>query len=722
VASASNASRATETSSPAASSAGTGSGSNTRPSVDVTAITTRDDFLLELGEALGGQASVRPVDSISGALEYLSNAKRGQVLVIDTRDVSDVRADIERAHLQAAHAVVLVFTVAETEKQIGAAVKGSNVFAVLPIPLDKRKTGAVLEGAMADAVARKSMRGPDRNMGLSVEPFQAQIDTDTLSGSGGKSKMGLVVGAGVAVVAIGAGAYLFLGKDKGPAAPTATATAEHKVATAPVATTAEPQSAEDAALGPRPVVETSLVEGKVDELLERARLAMRERRYSEPSGDNALLYYRSAAAADPSNGEATDGLQRVAGVLAVRFDESMNAGRFDEASTTLANFKYAAPKDSRIPALEVRLITAQISKALADGNLDRANALIQRAQTSSAVSPDQINKWKADVARRTEDAKVQRVASQITDRIRDGRLVEPADDSAKLYLQQLHDLAPTNPTTQRLTRELNSAYMRKAREAAIANHASDVDRWITEAKAGGVSNNEITSFQNELAKARQKAINAESDRLAGAARDRIRDGRLTDPAQDSAAYYINQLQGTDPNNAAIGPLSHDLANGLVGRARTSAMAGKGSGPGGPVESDLNLAKRWGADPKDILAVQQIQNPPRGSNSAAAAARSAAASGVSPASLAASLKRTRYVPPEFPSKALSQRVSGAVTVEYTVDTSGDPRDVRVIEATPPGVFDKAAVAAVKRWHYDPVIANGAPVEVPVRTSIRFELPK
>jgi len=31
--------------------------------VDVTAITTRDDFLLELGEALGGQASVRPVDS-----------------------------------------------------------------------------------------------------------------------------------------------------------------------------------------------------------------------------------------------------------------------------------------------------------------------------------------------------------------------------------------------------------------------------------------------------------------------------------------------------------------------------------------------------------------------------------------------------------------------------------------------------------------------------------
>jgi TonB family protein len=233
-----------------------------------------------------------------------------------------------------------------------------------------------------------------------------------------------------------------------------------------------------------------------------------------------------------------------------------------------------------------------------------------------------------------------------------------------------------------------------------------------------VSASEINAFQNELSKARLKAINAESDRLAGLARDRIKDGRLIDPAQDSAAFYINQLQGSDPNNAAIGPLSHDLATRLVERARASAQAGKG---GAVVDGDLNLAKRWGADPKDVLAVQQIQNAPK-TGSSGAAARSAAASGVNPAALAATLKRTRYVPPEFPSKALSQRVSGAVTVEYTVDANGDPRDVRVIEATPPGVFDKAAVTAVKRWHYDPVIANGGPIEVPVRTSIRFELPK
>jgi TonB family protein len=715
VASASNASRA-ETSNTASGSPGTGSGSNTRPSVDVTAITTRDDFLLELGEALGGQASVRPVESMAAALEYLSNAKRGQVLVIDTRDVSELRADLDRAHQQAAHAVVLVFTVAETEKQVGAAVKGSNVFAVLPIPVDKRKTGAVLEGAMADAVARKGTRSSERSAGVSVENYQAKNDfsgappSDTGDGSSG-NKTGLIIGAGVAVVAIAAGAFFFMGgKSKESAV----------VATAPKAVTAAPAGAPRAADetgAAAPAVETSIVKGKVDDLLEKARLAMRERRYSEPIGDNALLYYRSAAAADATNGEALDGLQRVAGVLAARFDEAMTAGHFDEASLALASFKAAAPNDSRTPALEVRLITAQISKAMADGNLDRVNQLIRQAQSTPSISADQINKWKTEANRRQEDAKVQRLASLISERIRDGRLVDPSDDSAKMYMQQLHDVAPTNTTTQHLGRDLNGAYMRKARDAAVSNKAADVDRWLGEAKAGGISTAEINAFQKELSNARQKAVGVEADRLAGLARDRIRDGRLTDPAQDSAAYYITQAQATDGSNSQIGSLSHDLAGKLVDRARSSAQSGKGSTV---VDADLTQAKRWGADPKDILAVQQIQTAPKAPSSVARSA--AAAAGVSTASLAASLKRTRYTAPEYPPKAMSQKVSGSVTVEYTVDTNGDPRDVRVIEATPPGVFDRAAVTAVKRWHYDPVTANGAPVEVPVRTSIRFELPK
>lgn len=704
-----NASRGHETSAAAAGSAGSPPASTNRPAVDLTAVATRDDFLLELGEALGGQAAVRPVDSMAAALDHLKSTKRGQVLAVDSRDLADLRADVELAHSQAPHAVVLVFATAEAEKQVAAAVKGPSVFAVLPLPIDRHKTGAVLDGAMAEAVARKATARSGQS--VTVESFQARSDTPpTEPPEREKSKAPLWAGLGIAAVALAGGGYYFFSGDKGTApAPAATAPQSAGPAAA-----ADNTAAQDAPLESKPTVDTSIVNGKVDELLEKARLAMRERRYLEPTGDNALLYYRSAAAADPNNGEAKDGLQRVAGVAASRFEESMSSGKFDDAAISVANLKVASPQDSRIGPFELKLATAQISKALADGNLDRAAALVRQAQGSPAIPADQLAKWRTDISRRQEDAKVQRLATLVSDRIRDGKLVDPPQDDAKTYVQQLREVAPSNPTTQRATHELNAAYLRKAREAAGAKNTTEADRWITEARAGGVSGAELASFQRDLASVRQKAAQAETERFLQAARERVRDGRLTDPANDSAAYYLTQLQTTDPSNTQLAQVSRDLATKLLDRARTAVLAGKAA----LAEPDLAQAKRWGADPKDLLAVQQTQ--PASKASAAGPSRSAA-SGLTSAQLAAALKRTKYTPPEFPPSALTKRISGSVTVEYIVGTNGEPRDVRVIEATPPGVFDRAATTAVKHWHYEPVVVNGAPVEVPVRTAIRFELP-
>jgi TonB family protein len=183
----------------------------------------------------------------------------------------------------------------------------------------------------------------------------------------------------------------------------------------------------------------------------------------------------------------------------------------------------------------------------------------------------------------------------------------------------------------------------------------------------------------------------------------LRDGRLTDPAQESAAWYLGQLQSSDPGNAALAEVSRELSGKLLERARVAVLAAKSG------DADLALAKRWGADPKEVLAVQQL-----------AAANSKGLD--HPAALAASLKRLRAPSPEYPATAMTQRIAGSVTLEYTVDTSGEPRDVHVVEATPPGVFDQAAINAVKHWRYAPPLVNGGAVEVPVRTRIRFELPK
>ena len=717
----SNASRSHDSGGQDAASSGQGPQGSARAAAEVIAITTRDDFLLELGEAVGGgQVSVRPVDSAATALEQIVGARRLQLLVIDARETSDLRGDLDRIHAQAPNIVTLVFTGAEVEKSTAVALKGSNVFAVLAVPIDRRKTAAVFEGAVADAVARRNPPRPatDRNAGITVESAQserASFDASAQSegGDGGKQKLIFAAGGAAALLLIAAGAWFFT-RDEAPKAPAAAAAkpAADRKASVSVEAVAPAEEA-SVSVEPLPVADTTVVQGTVDELLEKARFAMRDRRYTEPNGDNALLYYRSASAADPGNGEATDGLSRVASVLASRFDEAVAASRYDEAAQALVNFKAARPRDGRIASMDAKLATAQVSKALAEGNVERAAVLVRQAQQNAAVPPEQITKWRNEINRRQDEVKTKRLVDLAIERVRDGRLVEPDNDNAKYYLSQLRELPGTNPAQQRVTRELSAAYLRKAREAGVANQKADYDRWVAEARSSGSSNADVTALQREITAARQKANNAEADRLGQLARDRLREGKLTEPAQDSAAFYLTSLQSTDGNNAALAPASRELAAKLLERAGVAARDGKTA----QVESDLALARRWGADPKDIQAVQAI---PAGRNASGAGLRQAGSVG-SNANLQSKLKRTRYVAPEFPERALSQKTGGVVVVEFVVDVNGEPRDVRVVSAEPAGLFDRAAIAAVRRWRYESVVVDNVPTEVPARTSIRFALP-
>jgi TonB family protein len=693
-----SASRSPET---ASSSAGRAPASS-QPAVDVTAVTTRDDFLLELGQTLDGQAAVRPVETIDEALELIAGGKRGQVLAIDARTVTNVRAGVDAAASRAPKCVVLVFAESSAEKALAATLKGSKVFAVLPTPVDVRKTQAVLEAAIAEAVAGKAepAQGAAPAAELSIGAFRPETAPPAAgAGSAGtpRSAKTLLIAAAVAAVAAAAGGIWYFthgtSASSAAAAPRAAATA---APAAPVAPEVE--------AAPEPAVaDTAIVQGKVDDLLEKARLAMHERRYTEPSGDNALLFYRSAAVADPANGEAQDGLQRVASVLAGRFEDALNAARYEEAGQTLANFKAATPSDSRVASFEQRLYSAEITRTLADGNLDRAAAYVRQAQQSGNTSAEQLAKWRSDISHRTEDSKLTRLAGLVSDRLRDGRLID-GDDSAKAYLQQLQAAAPTNVTTQRAQHDLITAELRRARDASLAKNTAEQDRWLAEARATGLKPAELAAFQRDLTNSRQKAAQAETDRELQLARDRIHDGRLSDPAQDSAAFYLGQLEASDPSNAALIEASHDLALKFEERARSSIAAGK------PADADLAQAKRWGADPKELAAIQQLQSAPKN------------AGAVDTAALAANLKRIRSPAPDYPEDALVQRIAGSVLLQFTVDVNGETRDIHVLESIPPGVFDRAATSAIRRWRYAPMLVNGTAVQVPVKTLLRFELPK
>lgn len=69
-----------------------------------------------------------------------------------------------------------------------------------------------------------------------------------------------------------------------------------------------------------------------------------------------------------------------------------------------------------------------------------------------------------------------------------------------------------------------------------------------------------------------------------------------------------------------------------------------------------------------------------------------------------------IAPAYPMSALSRRIEGYCTVEYTVTPTGSVKDVVVVEADPASIFDKASIQAALKFKYRPRVVNGEPIEV------------
>lgn len=59
-----------------------------------------------------------------------------------------------------------------------------------------------------------------------------------------------------------------------------------------------------------------------------------------------------------------------------------------------------------------------------------------------------------------------------------------------------------------------------------------------------------------------------------------------------------------------------------------------------------------------------------------------------------------VAPEYPRGAERRGIEGSVRITYSVTPSGEVVNAEVVEATPAGVFDRAALSAIESWRYAP----------------------
>lgn len=114
--------------------------------------------------------------------------------------------------------------------------------------------------------------------------------------------------------------------------------------------------------------------------------------------------------------------------------------------------------------------------------------------------------------------------------------------------------------------------------------------------------------------------------------------------------------------------------------------------------------------------QQASSKPAsaGGDSTASAGGGSAASQTSDAVL------LKAVGARYPTAAMRARQEGWVVVSFTVDADGGTSGIKVVDAQPRRVFDRAAMDAVERYRFTPAMKDGVAVSSTKQQRIEFKL--
>jgi len=77
------------------------------------------------------------------------------------------------------------------------------------------------------------------------------------------------------------------------------------------------------------------------------------------------------------------------------------------------------------------------------------------------------------------------------------------------------------------------------------------------------------------------------------------------------------------------------------------------------------------------------------------------------------------PMAYPSGAMKKRIKGYVVVNLLIDTDGSIEAAKVLQSSPPGVFDATALSGIRSWRFAPGKYKGRPVKVWAKQKVRFD---
>jgi protein TonB len=652
-------------------------------------LVTGDDLLWpQIGANLSSELLLKQVDSID---ELLTTTRAGQPAIVlwDARAEADAEAVLSRLQLHSPCFAVVALDEADAAPVWTNPIANRQIIAQIALPVAPDELQAALESAREEVHARTALLGGATSDAATPGAMAHAAAMPAASGARQFPWLPAAIIVGVLIVSVGA--FLLIRHNDGGAPPP------------PQANPAQP-----------PIGNTSAAaEEKVDLLVEKAQQAMLDRHFIDPADSSALALYRRALALDPNNGEAQQGLQRLAEILIARVQSALDERKFDIALQALESARSINPTDGRLAALDERITNlraelgpAQILAAINAQNFDRAAQLIEEAARTKMLNNAKVAQLREELRRHREEVDAANFAKLIDTRLQQDKLTEPRNDSAVYYLAQARAAGVSAAALQPQSQEIYKRLLQAVHAAIDQRRFSDADRSLGDLRTIGAAAATIANLQRDLNAARtQQAAVTEQSQSLDLAQSRLAQGKVTEPDNDSALFYVNQLRTSDPKSGALPRLSSAVQAAILDQVRAALDAAQPA----KAEALLKLAAGLGTSAEMTALTQRL------------AQMKQATPGV-PDVIEASLTRVKGIEVEYPSDALRRNLEGWVELAYLVNADGKVASVSIADSNPAGVFDAAAIRALSRVRYKPTVQGGKPIAVRTKVRIAFKLSK
>jgi protein TonB len=436
-------------------------------------------------------------------------------------------------------------------------------------------------------------------------------------------------------------------------------------------------------------------EARIQKMLDAAGLALSQGALMEPPGQNALELYRAVLARDPGNNLARRGLDSVADELLVQAERALMEQDLTRLASAVDAVRSVKPDHPRLEFFVSQLERERAIAAQSGKPVPAVDTMGRPIETPAATGE-------------LPSVRVQAFVQLANDRMRSNQLT--GKDSALVYAQSARKLAPSDPGVVDVVGQLGSVFQGNAQKAIRANDLDEANRWLQNAIELDIDRVQIATLRANIDAARIGNEREDRARLLVLANQRIAQGRLIEPKSDSAMHYLDLLRAEDPRFEGLADTSQLLASRALAETRAAIAANNAD----RADTFLRAATDAGGPAAEISDLSAKVMTLR-------VARPAASAAPEPAVLPEStLKRTFFAPPEYPPRARDRSTEGWVDLEFTVTRDGVTRDAVVTGAEPEGVFDRAALDAVKRWRYEPRLVGGTVVDQRVKARVRFRL--